>query len=541
MSKIVIFGIDGGSLELIERWKDELPNLKQIMDRGVFGELESTIPAMTCPAWPSMFTGKNPGKLGMYGFLSYPFAEGPDARLFTSSDYHTLSLWKILNDCGRQVGLLNLPLTFPPHKIDSFMVCGFGTPRTANTNCTYPPELKKTLDKVAGGYEVLPPVMAWIDGKQEEHLKAYRAMLDKRARAAEYLMREYPWDLFVCQFQTLDGIQHYFWRYMDSNHPRHVGNSKYKDAIRDFYRRIDQAVGSLIRETPEDTNILIASDHGFRASPDKSFSISRWLEETGFLRIQTRVRRKRLTNAALRRLRDLLGPRLNPRLLRAVARLTPDRIARRLVGKGSKDVIAEIIENVDWAGTKAYSLGGMIFINLKGRQPGGTVEPGKEYEEVRDKIIEGLSKVVDPETGKPAGFTALRREDIYCGQYVNLAPDIVVLAEKHFLRSERGSLWARYHRAVSGNHARQGVFMACGPDIKRDGAKLAGLRIYDIAPTVLHMFGLPVPDDMDGRVLVEIFREGSEPAQREVKYQRVDLEREKIRDRITNLKRIGSI
>lgn len=83
--------------------------------------------------------------------------------------------------------------------------------------------------------------------------------------------------------------------------------------------------------------------------------------------------------------------------------------------------------------------------------------------------------------------------------------------------------------------------MACGPDIKRDGAKLAGLRIYDIAPTVLHMFGLPVPDDMDGRVLVEIFREGSEPAQREVKYQRVDLEREKIRDRITNLKRIGSI
>ncbi len=85
MTRIVIFGIDGDSLELVERWKGELPNLKRIMDRGVFGEPESTSPALTCPAWPCMFTGRNSGKLGMYGFFSYPFAEGPDARLFTSS------------------------------------------------------------------------------------------------------------------------------------------------------------------------------------------------------------------------------------------------------------------------------------------------------------------------------------------------------------------------------------------------------------------------------------------------------------------------
>ena len=148
MSRIVIFGIDGASLKLIEQWKGDLPNFRRIMENGVYGELESTIPPITCPAWPSMFTGKNPGKLGMYNFVGFKFGKEQRPRIFNSTDWHNYALWKILNEYGLKAGVFNVPITFPPHKIDSFMVCGTGTPVPSRTSYTYPPELAKTLDNL---------------------------------------------------------------------------------------------------------------------------------------------------------------------------------------------------------------------------------------------------------------------------------------------------------------------------------------------------------------------------------------------------------
>ena len=166
MGKVAIVGIDGGSLELIERWKDELPNFRRIMENGVYGELESTLPPVTCPAWPCMFTGKNPGKLGLYGFISVETGGENRIKIHSSLDYNHQSLWKILNDSGIPVGIFNLPMTFPPHKVNSFMVCGTGSPVTGRTNYTYPTWLKKELNEVAPGYEVLPPIVLTTPGKE---------------------------------------------------------------------------------------------------------------------------------------------------------------------------------------------------------------------------------------------------------------------------------------------------------------------------------------------------------------------------------------
>ncbi|MFC1938100.1 alkaline phosphatase family protein [Chloroflexota bacterium] len=114
MGKLVIFGIDGGSPKLIEQWKDELPNPKKIMEKGVYGELESTFPPVTCPAWPAMFTGKNPGKLGIYDFIKYPNSQEQTLGLSSSLDYSSSAIWRMLNAYDKGVGLLNLPMTFPP-------------------------------------------------------------------------------------------------------------------------------------------------------------------------------------------------------------------------------------------------------------------------------------------------------------------------------------------------------------------------------------------------------------------------------------------
>jgi predicted AlkP superfamily phosphohydrolase/phosphomutase len=181
---------------------------------------------------------------------------------------------------------------------------------------------------------------------------------------------------------------------------------------------------------------------------------------------------------------------------------------------------------------------GMIYINLKGREPWGIVEPGREYEAVRDEIITKLRRMTDPEKGEAVDIEVFKKEEIYHGQYFELAADILYRIEK-YSQSNSISGKVEWHQALmSGWHTPEGIFFAYGPDIKQRGQKLPGFKIYDIAPTILHMFGLPVPRDMDGRVLTEIFTEGSELGQREVAYEEVDHEAERIKRKIRDLKKL---
>lgn len=541
MDKVVIFGIDGGSLKLIEQWQDELPNLKKIMENGVYGELESTFPPVTCPAWPCMFTGKNPGKLGMYDFTKYSVDQEQRFGLNNSLDYSSSAIWKILNTYGKKVGLLNLPMTFPPHKIDSFMVCGVGSPDAMKSNYTYPPDLKKTLDEVVGGYQIHPLVMLFIPGKEKQYIKAFDEMLCKREKAASYLMGNLPWDLFVCVFFVLDSVQHYFWHQMDESHIRQ-GDNRYRDVIKDFYIKADSAIGRLLEEIPEGTNILVVSDHGF-GPMHGTFAVNRWLEKNNFLKFKGKPHQRRV-NAILRQIAKFLTAHLSPGLTRLVARLLPRVITRKLTFREAlRDDMIAVYRSIDWSRTKAYGLGagGMIYINLKGREPWGIVAPGQEYEEVRNEIISKLRGMADPETGGAIDIQIFKKEEVYHGQYLESAPDILYSIAKYpqAVSIKGKAEWSK--SPFSGWHAPEGIFFAWGPDIKQSGQRLPGLKIYDIAPTILHMFGLPVPRDMDGRVLTEIFEENSEPGQREVAYQEVDHEAERIRRKVKELRKLKKL
>ncbi len=540
MGKVVIFGIDGGSMRLIEQWQDELPNLKRIMQNGVYGELESTFPPITCPAWPAMFTGKNPGKLGMYEFTRYMPQAEPKFRTNNSLDYSSSAIWKILNDWGKRVGLLNLPMTFPPQKIDSFMVCGLGSPDVMKANCTYPPGLQRRLDKVVGGYEIHPLVLLGLPGREEQYIKAFDEILVKREKAASYLMANLPWDLFVCVFYVLDSVQHYFWHHMDDSHSL-PGDKRYRDVIKHFYIKVDGAIGRLLEKVPEGTNILVVSDHGFGPAHG-TFAVNTWLEKNNFLKPRDKIHRR--ANATLLWIRDFLLAHLSPSLVRLVTKFLPLAIVKRLtVSEALADNMRAVYDSIDWSRTKAYGMGmqGMIYINLKGREPWGIVEPGREYESVRDEIITRLRQMTDPETGKSVDIQIFKKEEVYEGQYFKSAPDIVYRIARHPQRTSIGDKVEWCAPNLSGWHVPQGVFMAWGPDIKRSGQKLTGLRIYDIAPTILHLFAIPVPRDMDGRVLTEVLKEDSEPGQREVAYQDVDYEAERIRRKVRELKRLNEL
>ena len=231
---------------------------------------------------------------------------------------------------------------------------------------------------------------------------------------------------------------------------------------------------------------------------------------------------------------------LSLRLIRLAVKLLPGVVKKELIGlKGEGDNMAALCDNIDWSRTKAYGLGrvGQIYLNVKGREPWGIVEPGQEYEEVRDEIIRKLGEMIDPETSKPVDIEIFKKEEVYHGQYFELAPDILYRMSKFYqaVSIRDRAEWGK--SPFSGYHVPEGLFVAYGPDVKKSGEKLEGLRIYDIAPTILHLFGLPIPEDMDGRVLTEIFEEDSEPGQREVVYQEIDYEAERIKRKVKELRR----
>jgi len=234
----------------------------------------------------------------------------------------------------------------------------------------------------------------------------------------------------------------------------------------------------------------------------------------------------------------------NTRFIRAISVFT-SRGRKRLLNR-----LTLSYDDIDWKQTKAFAVGtgGHIYLNVKGREPQGIVEPGKEYEKVRNYIIERLESLIDPETGKKVIERVFVKEELFKGKFFNNAPDISLLPSKNYATLHQQQFVSPslfINSPISGTHAINGILIFYGPGIQKD-KQIKGAKIYDLAPTILHVFGLPIPNDMDGRVLMEIFEEDSEFANRKPKYVDPDyyekkIENEKLKKAIKNLKLKGKI
>jgi predicted AlkP superfamily phosphohydrolase/phosphomutase len=324
-----------------------------------------------------------------------------------------------------------------------------------------------------------------------------------------YLMETRPWDFFMVVFYSIDAIQHRFWEFHDATHPLHKPwlAERYGRIIGEFYQKVDRALGEILGRLDEDTTVLIVSDHG--AGPEhKAFLLNRWLMNEGLLKIQKRfwplvgLRFPHIVYKVLRR----LG-------FRGVSWTIPRSLYAELKDRVDPRDGLSVSHLIDWSATRAFAGNHTeqgIYINLKGREPRGIVSPGKEYEELREHISARLSAVIDPDTGEHVVERVYKREELYQGPYVGHAADL-------FLRLGGGRYLAQrelHHRQLfrladktSGTHRMNGVFVLKGAGVKR-GATVEGLRIIDVAPTVLYAMGLPIPDDMDGRMAVEVFEDG---------------------------------
>jgi predicted AlkP superfamily phosphohydrolase/phosphomutase len=549
--KVLVVGLDGATLDLLEPWIDQgkLPHLGRFKREGVYGHLESVFPPVTPSAWASFMTGRNPAKHGIVDF-GVRQEESYERKIAMSHYIKCRAFWDYLGDAGVRVGVLRVPIVYPPSKVNGFLITGIFSPSWEAES--YPPELIEEVKEKIADYRSSMKVYKFIEGMEDAYLADLLYTTEKHAEEALYLLDTKDWDFFMATLFYGDWIQHFFWKHMDSSHPLHDPSKaeKYGDAILKYYEKVDEIIGRFLERIGEDVDVLIISDHG--AGPVfKDVYINNWLRDLGLLCYKEEKKRRMFYILSKLGIHQKNIDKFFSKLkLVNLIKLIPKFLVRKFYW--SVPTGRPALSDIDWAKTKAYSLGyfGQIFINLHGREPEGIVQPGEEYEALRDEIIEKLKELRDPETGERLVDRIYKKEEVYSGPYIDQAADIVFEMKglTYMTRNTYEGTWDERLVGPPGNgesatHRTNGLFMAMGPSFKR-GVKIEGARIYDIAPTLLHLFKVPIPQDMDGKVLISALRgkqeikikkgKEEEPAKKRVRLSKED--EEKIKE---SLRRLG--
>ena len=527
MGRLLIIGLDGADFGLITPWVQagKLPQLAALLEDGVHGALKSTVPPMSPPAWTSFMTGKNPGKHGILDFTARK-PQSYEIEFVNARWRQADTIWKLLSTAGKRVCVLSVPMTYPPEKINGIMISGFDTPApggVADPSAIHPTEVYDELVEKLGGYFISPNLKAFHGYQCDEMVQAALRTVERKMETALYLFPKEPWDCFMITIGESDGITHRLWKYHDKTSPlsdeysvRYAG----EDPILRIYQKIDHYIGKLCSMASADTTIIIMSDHGHGGNSLRAIYLNRWLAELNLLRFVESATGNFLTSICTTA--KNVGVKVVPAPVR--------KMIFRKTQLANKMESWLRFSHIDWSRTQAYSeetpYFPSIWINVQGREPAGIVKPGKEYEEVRESLIQVLSRWVDPETGQRVVRKVHKREEIYAGPCVERFPDLIIewSLDTHgysylFKNSQRvtGRPAAicrldeqEKQKSKSGDHRDYGIFIAAGQMLKQH-TELHGAELIDLAPTILHLLGLPIPVDMDGQVLTQILTEDLPP------------------------------
>lgn len=516
--RVLLLGLDGATFDLFAPWAGQglLPNLAALMERGTWGDLRSTVPPTTPTAWSACLTGKNPGKHGIFDFRQSPLVD-PSRPLISTHTIRGRKLWDLLGAHDKRVGFLNVPITYPPVPVNGFMISGLMTPGE-DVGFTYPAELKDELLAQLPRYKVNLDIAQYDVALERDALAFLRELSDafeQRRQAMFWLMDTQPWDFLMAVFILPDRIQHLFWKYLDPANREYDSprGRRLREPLLDCYRLLDDMLGQLTRRQDQDTTLFIISDHGFGGT-EAWINVNRWLQDLGLLALRPgQTWRKRLFYEAMRLDASPPVQALLPSGLRSAIR-------RRIRSERSA-FKTDVEATVDMAASQAFFASVPcqgIYINVK-RHGIGVVEPGAPYEQLRSRIREKLHQLQDPRTGLPVVDQVWYREEVYSGEQTALAPDILFVARNYAylgrqLFGSRAVIETSQHMG-NGFHRMNGMFLAYGPSVQV-GQHIEGADITDVAPTILHTMDLPVPDDMDGHVLTNVW--SSERALRPVRF-----------------------
>jgi predicted AlkP superfamily phosphohydrolase/phosphomutase len=500
-TKLIIIGLDGSTFDVLDPYiqKGILPNIERLISQGVKGTLESAIPPVTGPSWVSFMTGVWPGKHGIYDFVK-PMPNSIKRQAISYQDIRTPTIWSILNEAGKKVGVVNLPITYPPPKVNGFIIPGLLTPHVYG-EFAHPKGLMGELRQSIGKYVFDVYWQRYGKAGAEKFLDEIIYCTTQRIKVIMYLLEKKSWDIFTGVFIGTDRIQHCLWQYIHPAQEKALTKREHRivSKVADYYRQLDCFFRDLLKQIDEKADLIVMSDHGFGPLERKMY-INRWLEEKGYLFINR-------TRARMISFKDPLF-----HLIRLMVRKLDSRELRKKVKRMSSMSAYNFLDYIDWTKTTAYSASNTeqgIYLNVHGREPQGIVTIG-DYEKLRDEIIQQLKELRNPKTGERVVTQIFKREEVYQGPYVEKAPDIILFLKdcewvidvqlKKTLYEKAG-----WHTGF-GTHRLDGIFIGHGPNIRK-GVKINRVSIVDMAPTILFHQGLPIPEGMDGRPLVEIFNE----------------------------------
>jgi len=495
--RVFVIGLDGVGFPLMRPWLEEghLPHLRDLFSQGAAGELTSTIPPLTGPAWATFQTGVNPGK---HGILGWAKRRGYSISVVNGSDIRYPTLCELLSENGHRVVSIGLPMTYPPRVVNGVIIPGMLTPKS-DTAPSYPPEAYAELRAAAPGYRFFPECshLLTLRGK----VASLQASVRGRTEAAQHFLKKDDWDLLMIHFQATDKAQHDLW-----------GVKKNKPLL-EVFKEVDRNVGRLVQEAKKaQATVIILSDHGM-GPQDFTFSINTWLLQEGYLKLKKgagkRVKEELFRFGLTQRRLAQMGMFLYPLAYRlGVVNSFFDAVGDGWLAKLVNKVFLSL-DDIDWQRTRAYSHAdvGHIRINRRGREPSGIVSDG-EAEPLITELVEKLRAVVNPYTQQHLCTDVMRREEIYKGGMLKEAPEIIFLPlDLRTMGSGASGFYSNrlFDRALMrGNHRMQGVISASGEPF-RPHFEMHNARLVDLAANILYLLDCPIPTYMDGTLWKETF------------------------------------
>ena len=321
-SKIAVIGLDSVPPSLLfDSLLEKLPNFRRLYESGLHGDLLTCDPPITVPAWMVMMTGKNPGKLGIYGFRHRKPGSYTDGYIVNSTHVKEDAVWDVLARHGKKSIVLGVPPGYPPKPLQNGNVVSCFLTPSKERPFTYPEELKKEILDITGGKYEFDVTFRTED--RDAIKKDLFDMTKTRIEVAKHLLKRKPWNFFIMHEIGFDRLHHAFWKYFDPAHPKYVKGNKYERIAEEYYEMFDKGLGELLDAMPRDTVTFVLSDHGSKGMKG-GFCVNQWLEQEGYLKFRSR-------------------PTAVTELEKA---------------------------DVDWARTKAWGWGGYyarVFFNVKGR------------------------------------------------------------------------------------------------------------------------------------------------------------------------------
>lgn len=456
MARVALIGLDGVPPALLfGPWQTELPVLGALRRAGAYGTLWSCLPPITVPAWSCMLSSQDPGQLGVYGFRNRADHSYARQRMATSLDIREPRVWDLVTRAGGRSVIIGVPGTYPPPAINGLLVADFLTPSLGSA-FVYPGPARERVLVLEPDYRF---DVADFRRRDEDALVAdVITMTRRRFRLARALAVE-PWDFFALHEIGPDRLHHRLFR----ESPGEPADDEASARLLAYYRVLDQEIGLLLDSLPADTRIVVASDHGARAMRG-GVRINQWLIDHGYLRLNGDAR---------------AGP-VNP-------------------------------ETVDWDHTVAWGEGGYygrVYLNVADREPRGTL-PAARIPALLAELRDGLGDVRDKD-GRRMVTTARTPGELYRAQR-GIPPDLLVLFDDLACRSigttaGEGVFTTENDTGIDiANHSLDGVLVlhGAGADLPAGAACAGGeAELYDIAPTILDLLDLPVPESMIGRSLL---------------------------------------